>query len=55
MATDEESAFSGEEQKKQIPRSARNDRVGDFIHIGGPRAHVTLQHDRQPFFSSLLD
>jgi hypothetical protein len=31
-----------EEQKKQIPRSARNDRRGVFIRIGGPGAHMTL-------------
>jgi len=29
---DEESAFEGEEQKKQIPRSARNDRWGTLSY-----------------------
>jgi hypothetical protein len=32
-----------EEHKKQIPRCARNDRLGDFsCPFGGPKAHVTL-------------
>jgi phosphate transport system substrate-binding protein len=41
--SDEESAFALKNKKKQIPRSARNDRLGrTSITIGVPKAHVTL-------------